>query len=108
MAADGEAGGKLRVVREDDQENGDWTLRIEPSEITYRGTGGKGKLAVEGGIGLVDASKASVKSLQATAKGDLQMLDKKRYWMLFDFVKKAKGDASMRFTLAVEPATGEP
>ena len=108
MASDGQAEGMLRVVRDTDQENGDWTLRIEPSEITYRGAGGRGKLDVEGGIGLVDAPNAAVKSLQTTAKGDLRMLNKKRHWMLFDFVKKTEGDASMRFTLAVEPATGEP
>lgn len=108
MAADGKADGKLRVVRDADQEDGDWTLRIEPSEITYRGTGGHGKLEVEGGVGLVDAPKASVKSLQTTATGDLRMLNKKRHWMLFDFVKKTNGNASMRFTLAVEPAAGEP
>lgn len=108
MAADGEADGKLRVVRDADQENGDWTLRIEPSEITYRGAGGHGKLEVHDGTGLVDAENASVKSLQTTATGDLGMLNKKRHWMLFDFVKKTEGNAAMRFTLAVEPAAGEP
>lgn len=108
MAADGQAEGLLRVVRDDDQENGDWTLRIEPSEITYRATGGHGKLEIHDGTGLVDAENASVKSLQSTAAGNLRMLNKKRHWMLFDFVKKTEGNSSMRFTLAVEPATGEP
>ena len=96
--------GKIRVVRDDDQANGDWTLRIEPSEIAYRGAQGAGKLELQDGTGLVDAANVSVKAIQVSASGDINMLDKERYWMFFEFVKKSGGDASMRFTLSTEPA----
>ena len=103
LASDGKADGKIRVVRDDDQDDGDWTLKIEPSEIAYQGAGGAGTLAVAGGHGLVEADTISVKSIQATAKGALDILDKTRHWMLFEFLKETYGDASMRFTFTAEP-----
>ena len=106
MAGDGRAEGKVRVKRIDDQQDGSWTLTMEPSTITFRNDAGttSGSMEVKGGNGLVDAEKVSVKSLQATAKGSLRSLNKTRHAMFFDFVKKLNGDANLRFTLSVDPA----
>lgn len=100
----GKADGTIRVARGGDREDGDWTLVLEPSEIAYRGAKGAGTLEVLDGTGLVDAGSASVRAIQATASGDMQMLDKNRHFLFFDFVKKTSGNASMRFTLATGPA----
>lgn len=104
LGTEGRSDGKIRIVREKDQPDGNWTLSILPTEITYRGDGGAGTLSVKDGVGLVDAESASVKSVQATATGDMGMLSKERHWMFFDFVQKTEGSADMRFTLATEPA----
>lgn len=104
LGTEGRSDGKIRLVREEDQPDGNWTLAILPTEITYRGDGGTGTLSVKDGVGLVDAESASVKTIQATATGDMGMLSKQRHWMFFDFVQKTKGSADMRFTLATEPA----
>lgn len=104
-AGEGRAEGKIRVERVDDQPDGTWTLRIEPSEIRFRSNDGTaaGSMQVKDGNGLVDAGNASVKSLQATATGNLATLNKKRHAMFFDFVKRLNGDSNLRFTLTVDP-----
>ena len=104
-AGEGRAEGKISVERVDDQPDGTWTLRIEPSEIRFRSNAGTaaGSMQVKDGNGLVDANNASVKSLQATAKGNLATLNKKRHAMFFDFVKRLNGDSNLRFTLTVDP-----
>ena len=103
-AGEGRAEGKVSVTRVDDQEDGTWTLKIEPSEVFFRNDAGTaaGRMQVKDGNGLVDAENASVKSLQATAEGDLRTLNKKRHCLL-DFIKKFNSDANLRFTLSVEP-----
>ena len=105
-AGSGRAEGKIRVERIEDQPDGTWTLKVEPSTITFRSDGGtaSGTMQVKDGNGLVDAQNASVKSLQATAEGSLSSLNKKRHALFFDFVKKLDGDASLRFILSVDPA----
>lgn len=105
-AGEGRAEGEIRVTRAEDRPDGTWTLRIEPSEISFKTDDGTtaGTMEVKGGNGLVDPGNASVKSLQATAEGNLRFLDRKRHALFFDFVKKMHGDASMRFVLSVDPA----
>lgn len=105
-AGNGRAEGKISVERVEDQKNGDWTLKVEPATIEFRSDDGTiaGKMEVKDGNGLVDAKTVSVKSLHATAKGDLRSLNKKRHFMFFDFVRRIDGDANMRFTLTVDPA----
>lgn len=100
----GRSDGKIHVERFEDQKNGDWTLKLEPSTIEFRSEDGTtaGKMQIKKGNGYVDAANASVKSLQATASGNLQALDKKRHCMFFDFVKRIDGNANMRFSLSVE------
>ena len=104
-AGEGRADGKISVERVEDQPDGTWTLRIEPSEIRFRSNAGTaaGSMQVKDGNGLVDAENASVKSLQATAAGNLASLNKKRHAMFFDFVKRLNGDSNLRFTLTVDP-----
>ena len=108
-SGNGSAEGKIRVERVDDQKDGAWTLSVEPSTIEFRSDDGTvaGKMEVKEGNGLVDAENASVKSLHATARGNLRSLDKKRHFMFFDFVKRIDGNSNMRFTLTVEPAKAE-
>lgn len=108
-AGSGRAEGKIRVERVEDQPDGAWTLKIEPSDVLFRSTNGtaSGKMHVKDGNGLVDAKNASVKSLQATAEGNLSSLNKKRHALFFDFVKKLNGDANLRFTLSVDPDSKE-
>ena len=105
-AGDGRAEGEVRVERVDDQPNGTWTLRVEPSEIAFRSDDGTaaGTMQVKDGNGLVDAENASVKSLHAIAEGNLASLNKKRHAMFFDFIKRLHGDSNLRFTLTVDPA----
>ena len=105
-SGNGRAEGKIRVERIEDQKDGSWTLGVEPSTVEFRSDDGTvaGKMEVKEGNSIVDAENASVKSLHATAKGNLRSLDKKRHFMFFDFVKRIDGDSNMRFTLAVEPA----
>ena len=105
-AGEGRAEGKIRVERVDDQPDGTWTLRVEPSEILFRSNGGTaaGSMQVKDGNGLVDAENASVKTLHATATGNLATLNKKRHAMFFVFVKRLNGDSNLRFTLTVDPA----
>lgn len=100
----GKSEGTIWFVREEDQPDGNWTLRVDPTEITYRGADGRGTLAVSNAVGLVDANSMSVKTLQIIATGDMEMLSKKRHWLFFDFIQKNKGNANMRFTLSAEPA----
>ena len=45
-----------------------------------------------------------MKSLHATARGNLRSLNKKRHFMFFDLVKRIEGDSNLRFTLTVAPA----
>lgn len=108
-AGEGRAEGKIRVERGKDQPNGDWSLQIEPAEIQFRTNDGTaaGKMQVKDGNGLVDAKNASVKSLQATATGNLRSLNKKRHFLFFDFVKRFEGNSNLRFTLTVAPAKGK-
>lgn len=110
LAGDGRAEGKIRVERTEDQPNGDWTLQIERGrEILFRTNDGTtaGKMLIKDGNGLVDAKSASVKSLQATASGDLRKLNKERHFLIFNFVKRFEGNSNLRFTLTVAPANTE-
>ena len=104
IAGDGRAEGKIAVTRDDNQPNGDWTLRLSGTEIFFRSDTGtiSGKMELKDGNGLVDARKASVKSLQATAEADLRTMNKKRHAMFFEFVKRFKGNANLRFTLTTQ------
>lgn len=105
-AGEGRAEGKIRVERVADQPNGDWTLQIEPAEIQFRTNDGTaaGKMNIKEGNGLADAKNASIKSLQATATGNLRSLNKKRHFLFFDFVKRIDGVSNLRFTLSSRPA----
>lgn len=106
MAGDGRAEGKIRIERVDDQPDGTWTLKLEPTEVRFRTSDGTaaGKMQVKDGNGLVDAKNASVKSLHATAGGNLSKLNKKRHFLFFDFVKRIDGNSNLRFTLTANPA----
>ena len=106
VAGQGRTEGKIRVERLADQPDGMWTLKVEQAEIEYKSDNGAaaGTLHVKDGNGLVDAENVSVKSLHATASGNLRSLDKKRHFLFFDFVKRIKGDSNLRFTLTVDPA----
>lgn len=108
-AGEGRAEGKIRVERVKDQPNGDWSLQIEPAEIQFRTNDGTvaGKMNIREGNGLVDAKNASVKSLQATATGNLRSLNKKRHFLFFDFVKRFEGNSNLRFTLTANPAAAK-
>lgn len=108
-AGDGRAEGKIRVERAEDQKDGSWTLKVEPATVEFRSADGTaaGKMQIKDGNGLVDAENASVKSLHATASGNLRSLNKKRHLMFFDFVKRLDGDSNLRFTLTAEPATNQ-
>ena len=106
VAGSGRAEGQILVTRIDDQPNGDWTLSLSGTEVTFRSDDGTvaGKMKVKDGNGLVDSGKGSVKMLHTTATGDLRAMNKKRHAMFFDFVKRLKGDANLRFSLACEPS----
>ena len=39
----------------------------------------------------------------ATATGDIRSMSKKRHALLFDFVKRFRSNANLRFTLTTEP-----
>ena len=105
-AGDGRAEGKIRVERVADQSDGNWTLRLEPAEILFRTNDGTaaGKMNIKDGNGLVDAKNVSVKSLHATASGNLRSINKKRHALFFVFVKRIEGNSNLRFTLSVAPA----
>ena len=107
-AGDGRAEGKIRVVREEDQPppDRDWTLRMEPSTIQFLSADGStaGTMEFKKGQGLVDAAKASVKVLEASASGNLGKMNQTRHLLFFTFVKRINGDSNLRFTLATEPA----
>ena len=105
-AGDGRAEGKIHIERIEDQKDGTWTLKVAPATIEFRSEDGTaaGKMQVKDGNGLVDGENASVKSLHATAGGNLRTLNKKRHFMFFDFVKRLDGDSNLRFTLTAEPA----
>lgn len=106
VAGNGRAEGQILVTRTDNRPNGDWTLKLSGTEVSFRDDHGtvSGKMRIKDGNGLVDASKASVKTLHATATGSLGVLNKKRHAMFFDFVKRLRSEANLRFTLAVDPA----
>ena len=57
------------------------------------------------GNGIVDHESVSVRSLHATATGDLRSMSKTRHALLFDFVKRFRGNANLRFTLTTEPVS---
>lgn len=103
---DGTADGKIRVVRDEDQPDGDWTIRMEQSTIRFLSATGDtaGKMEFKKGEALVDAKNASVKVLQATASGNLAKLNQARHLLFFTFVKRINGDSNLRFTLSTEPA----
>lgn len=108
-AGEGRAEGEIRVTRTEDTTDGDWTLRLDRTEVTFRNDSGttSGKMEIKDGNGLVDAANKSVKSLQATATGNLRSMNKKRHALFFDFVKRVQGDSNLRFTLTTEPAAKE-
>lgn len=105
VAGDGRAEGKIRVERLADQQDGDWTLRLEPTEVQFRTSDGTaaGKMNIKDGNGLVDAKNVAVKSFHATATGNLRSLNKKRHFLFFDFIKRIDGNSNLRFTLSVAP-----
>ena len=105
-AGDGRAEGKIRVVRDEDQPDGDWTIRMEPSTIQFLSADGSaaGTMEFKKGQGLVDAGNASVKVLQATASGNLAKMNQKRHLLFFTFVKRINGDSNLRFSLSTTPA----
>ena len=109
-AGHGRAEGKISIERVEDQKDGTWTLKIAPATVEFRSDDGTtaGKMQVKDGNGLVDGENASVKSLHATAEGNLRSLNKKRHLLFFDFVKRLDGDSNLRFTLTAEPAKAEP
>ncbi len=106
VAGSGRAEGQILVTRTGDRPNGDWTLKLSGTDITFRSDEGtvSGTMKIKDGNSLVDANKASVKTLHASATGDLRVLNKKRHLLFFDFVKRLRGEANLRFTLATEPA----
>lgn len=107
VAGNGRAEGQILVTRTANQANGDWTLKLSGTEISFRDDHGTvaGKMKLRDGNGLVDADKASVKTLHATATGSLAVLNKERHMMFFDFVKRLRGDANLRFSLSTEPVS---
>lgn len=109
VVGQGRTEGKIRVERLVDQPDGTWTLKVEPAEIEYKSDNGAsaGTMHVKDGNGLIDAENVSVKSLHATAGGNLRSLNKKRHFLFFDFVKRIKGDSNLRFTLTVDPVKTE-
>lgn len=105
MAGEGRAEGKIRVERIEDQPDGNWTLKVDPTRIDFLAYDGTtaGSMQIKDGNGLVDAKNASVESLQTTAEGSLRSLNRKRHAMFFDFVTKLNGNANLSFTLSVGP-----
>ncbi len=105
IAGNGRAEGRISVTRVTDRPNGDWTLKLSPTDIAFRSDAGtiSGKMQLTDGNGIVDHEKKSVRSLHATATGDIRSMDKTRHAMFFDFVKRFRGKANFRFNLAVEP-----
>jgi len=107
IAADGRAEGQIRVKRVADQPNKDWTLDLAEAEIAFRSDNGtiSGTMKFKTGNGIVDHKAASVRSIHATATGDIRSLSKTRHAMFFDFVKRVRGNANFRFTLTADSAS---
>ena len=107
-AGDGRAEGKIRVERVADQPDGNWTLKLEPAEVQFHTSDGTaaGTMQIKDGNGLADAENVAVKSLHATASGNLRSLNKKRHFLFFEFVKRIEGNSNLRFTLSVDPYAG--
>ena len=107
IAGDGRAEGQIRVKRTADQSNGDWTLDLAEADIAFRSDDGTlgGRMKFKDGNGIVDHENVSVRSLHATATGDLRSMSKTRHTLLFDFVKRFRGNANLRFTLTTEPVS---
>ena len=106
IAGSGRTEGRIKVKRVDDQPDGTWTLELVPTPIEFVSNDKTtiGKMQMKGGNGLVDAKNVSVKTLQATAWGNLRHLDKKRHWLLFESVKRFDGNSNLRFSITVKPA----
>ena len=98
VAGDGRAEGQILVTRTDNQPNGDWTLKLSGTEVFFRDDHG----TVSGKMRIHNLPFFLMKN--ATATGSLGILNKKRHAMFFDFVKRLRGEANLRFTLAVDPA----
>lgn len=107
IAGDGRAEGQIRVKRTADQSNEDWTLGLAEADIAFRSNDGTlgGRMKFKNGNGIVDHESVSVRSLHATATGDLRSMSKTRHALLFDFVKRFRGNANLRFTLTTEPVS---
>ena len=107
IAGDGRAEGQIRVKRTADQSNEDWTLGLAEADIAFRSDDGTlgGRMKFKNGNGIVDHESVSVRSLHATATGDLRSMSKTRHALLFDFVKRFRGNANLRFTLTTEPVS---
>jgi len=108
VAGNCRAEGKIRVKRGPDR-GGDWTLLVEPATIRFRDDAGSsaGGMSLTEGRGLVDAKNAYVKTIQATATGDISKMNEERHAMFFRFVKRFRGNAALRFTLVTEPVPAE-
>ena len=104
LSSTGRAEGKIVVTRGPDKD-GDWTLELEGTEISFRGDDGStsGRMTFKEGNGLVDGTDHYVKALHATATGSLASMNRKRHAMFFDFVKRLDGKANIRFSLVTEP-----
>lgn len=104
LSSTGRAEGKIVVTRGPDQD-GDWTLELEGTEISFRGDDGStsGQMTFKEGNGLVDGTDHYVKSVHATATGSLASMNRKRHAMFFDFVKRLDGNANLRFSLVTDP-----
>lgn len=107
IAGDGRAEGQIRVKRIADQPkpSEDWTLDLAEAEISFRSDNGtiSGTMKFKNGNGIVDHKTVSVRSIHATATGDIRSLSKTRHAMFFAFVKRVRGNANLRFTLTVDP-----
>lgn len=105
FAGNGRAEGQIRVTRKGNRPDGDWVLGLSKTEIAFRDDAGavSGTMSLKDGNGLVDGKMVSVKSLHATATGNVATMNKKRHAMFFDFIKRFNGKANIRFSLTVEP-----
>ena len=104
LSSTGRAEGEIVVTRGPDKD-GDWTLELEGTEISFRSDDGStsGHMTLKEGNGLVDGTDHYVKALHATATGSLASMNRKRHAMFFEFVTRLDGKANLRFSLVTDP-----
>lgn len=100
--ANGTCSGEVRVRRGNDLPDGNWSLSVDPSTITFYSDDRRpvGNVKLGGGKGIGDGRRAILRELQIDGKGKLRKKESDTYLWFYEFITKTEGDCQFRSTIS--------